>query len=118
MVTKYYPNKNVKIIDELNICGCGNPELCYKLVHTILKEINSSGVNTDDKNLDYYLFVLYQLNSMGFLDHGSSVFGSWITKKGMLLFEALNEMEKSDYDYQDFFNSNLTTESVYNLESK
>ena len=102
----FYPNEKVKLIDELGICGCGNPEMVYRLIHAVLKEILESRVRTDDE-VGYYDYIIYQLNEQGFLEHGSSIYGSWVTERGKKLIEALDEMAKYDYEYEDFFEANL-----------
>lgn len=106
MIEHWKSNELVDMVDELGICGCGQPHEVYKLIHYIMKEISEDGVLTDQTA--YYDFVIYQLNNMEFLEHGSSIYGSWITKKGEKLIEALNEMEKYDYEYEDFYNNNLS----------
>ena len=98
-------NDLVEVIDELNICGCGDPNSVYKLIHEVMKDILKNGVKREENA--YYYFMIYQLNIMEFLDHGSSIFGSWVTYKGKLLIQALNEMKKFDYEYEDFFSANL-----------
>ena len=105
----FAPNEKVKLIDELNICGCGNPEMVYRLIHVVLKEILESRVRTDDE-VGYYDYMIYQLNVRGFLEHEYSIHGSWVTEKGKKLIEALDEMAKYDYEYEDFFEANLVTE--------
>lgn len=104
-MTYYTANDLVNIIDELNICGCGCPEKVYKLIHRTMKEVYEVGVSTDATS--YYDFMIYQLNHMEFLEHGSSIYGSYVTEKGRKLMEALDEMEKYDYDYGAFFENNL-----------
>lgn len=99
-------NEYVTIIEELNICKCGCPNAVYKLIHTVLKEIKEKGPRTDD-TVGYYDFMIYQLNHMEFLDHGTSIYNSWITEKGNKLIEALDEMAKYDYEYDDFSEANL-----------
>ena len=96
-------SKLVNAVDELCICKCGRPNETYKLIHNIMKEISENGVRTDQTA--YYDFIIYQLNKMEFLEHGTSIYGSWITKKGHELIEGLNEMEKYDYEYEDFYKS-------------
>ena len=86
----------VKLVDELNICGCGDPRTVYKLIHVVMKEIRESRVKTDDK-IGYYNYMIYQLNAQGFLEHETSIFESWVTEKGKKLIEALDEMAKYDY---------------------
>lgn len=101
----YRGNKFVKIIDKLHICGCGHPDDTYGLIHQLMKEISEKGVETEAT--PYYDFMIYQLNHMGFLEHGSSIYNSWITDEGKELMKALEEMKKFDYDYQNFFDANL-----------
>ena len=102
----FAPNEKVKLIDELGICGCGSPEMVYRLVHVVLKEILEPRVWTVDR-VGYYSYMIYQLNEQGFLEHGSSIYGSWVTERGKKLIEALDEMAKYDYEYEDFFEANL-----------
>lgn len=103
----FAPNEKVKLIDELNICGCGNPKMVYRLIHVVMKDIlKSSSVKVGDY-VGYYDYMIYQLNEQGFLEHGSSIYGSWVTEKGEKLIEALDEMAKYDYEYEDFFEANL-----------
>lgn len=105
----FAPNEKVKLVDELSICGCGNPKMVYRLIHVVLKEIHESSVRVDDY-VGYYDYMIYQLNEQGFLEHGSSIYGSWITEKGKKLIEALDEMAKYEYEYDDFFEANLVPE--------
>lgn len=107
----FAPNEKVKLIDELSICGCGNPKMVYGLIHVVMKEIlKSSSVKVDDYVGYYdYMYMIYQLNEQGFLEHGSSIYGSWVTEKGEKLIEALDEMAKYDYEYEDFFEANLVS---------
>lgn len=102
----FAPNEKVKLIDELGICGCGNPEMVYRLIHVVLKEILESRVRVDDE-VGYYDYMIYQLNEQGFLEHEYSIYGSWVTERGKKLIEALDEMAKYDYEYEDFFEANL-----------
>lgn len=112
MIEYWKGNELVEMVDELGICGCGRPHEAYKLIHIIMKAISKHGVRINQSIYDepwpaYHAFVIYQLNKMEFLEHGSSIYGSWVTKKGHKLIEALNEMEKYDYEYEDFYNNNL-----------
>lgn len=104
----FAPNEKVKLIDELSICGCGNPKMVYRLIHVVMKEILESSVKVTD-HVGYYDYMIYQLNEQGFLEHGSSIYGSWVTEKGEKLIEALDEMAKYDYEYEDFFEANLVS---------
>lgn len=105
-IAYYTGNKFVKLIDELGICGCGDPNMVYRLIHKIMKNILENGVRIDDEE-GYYDFVIHQLNRMEFLCHGSSIYGSFVTKKGEALVQALEEMSKYDYEYEDFYDNNV-----------
>lgn len=105
MASYFAGNEFVDLIDKLNICGCGNPKMVYRLIHVVMNEIRESSVRTDD-HVGYYDYMIYQLNELEFLDHGSSIYGSWVTEKGEKLIEALDEMAKYDYEYQPFFEAN------------
>ena len=106
-MSRYYTgNEFVKLIDELGICGCGCPEKVFRLIHVVMKEIRESRVRTDDE-VGYYDYMIYKLNEQGFLEHGSSIYSSWVAEKGKKLIEALDEMAKYNYEYEDFFEANL-----------
>ena len=113
MIEYWKGHELVEMVDELGICGCGRPHEVYKLIHIIMKAISKHGVKINQSITyepwpAYHAFVIYQLNKMEFLEHGSSIYGSWLTEKGKKLIEALNEMEKYDYEYEDFYNNNLS----------
>ena len=100
------------LINELGICGCGNPELAYKAVHEMLKRSSSKEESTitcamdnDDTAIPYIYFMAYVLDSLGFLEHGSSIRCSWLTEKGENLLKALEVLEKYDYDFEDALNT-------------
>lgn len=102
----YTGNDLVQTVYELHICGCGCPDIVYKLIHKIMKDIASRNIKTDDEE-GYYDFILHQLNHMEFLEHGSSIYSSWVTEKGKNLIKALDEMAKYNYEWEEFFNNNL-----------
>lgn len=106
MANYYIGNEYVKLVDDLGICCCGNPEMVYSLIHVVMKEILKSRIRTDDK-VGFYDYMIYQLNEQGFLDHGTGIYWSWVTEKGKKLVEALDEMAKYDYEYEPFFEANL-----------
>ena len=101
----YLRNELVETIDELHICGSPCPELTYKVIHDTMKDADNKEIARNGTG--YYDFLIYQLNYMGFLEHGSTIYGSWVTEKGRLLMKALDEMYKYGYDYLPFFENNL-----------
>ena len=41
-------------------------------------------------------FVLYMLDSAGFLEHGSGIWGAWLTDLGRMFLYVLNNVELED----------------------
>lgn len=89
----------------LGLCGCGSPELVCMNILTLLKSIDarlgrdgdkgallfknygvdvlSSWVINESGNEDWCKYmVLYSLTDNGFLEHGTSIFTSWVTDRG------------------------------------
>lgn len=100
-------------LDEFNsvlgICGCGRPEDTEEVIRQILIVQNSEDnfqdkqnklSNLCDSNIEndnYYgliQFVLYILDDKEFLEHGSSISGAWLTKKGKIYLDLLNAKYK------------------------
>lgn len=102
-------DKYVKAIDSLHICGCGNPELAYKSIHEMLIRVNQfrSPIPKEEINSPNgcMLFMAYMLDDMGYLEHGSSIYGAWLTSKGKELLEYLTNFEKYNYNYEPFFDA-------------
>lgn len=103
----------VDLTCKLGICGCGNHEDSYKAVHELLSLIREKKENPDFARYEkwstllknpYALTVLYMLNDREFLEHGTSVYGSWITSEGHKLIDALDLMAEYGYDYDETFN--------------
>lgn len=95
--------------DGLGICGCGNPEDTHEVIRQILniqsdydnyesvQKKFSDLCNSDMENDNYHgliQFVLYILNNKGFLEHGGSVGGAWLTEKGKIYLDLLNMAHK------------------------
>ena len=95
--------------EDLGLCGCGCPEETYEVIRKILN-IQSSNAkwetkqkqfselcNADMDNANYsglIQFVLYVLDNKGFLEHGSSIGGSWLTEKGKIYLDLLNALSE------------------------
>ncbi len=80
----------VEVLQRINICGCGNPNLpleavCEMLEHMPLYE-HTDFVN-DDK---WKTLILHVMTGWKLIEHGGSVEGSWITADGSLLLEFLH----------------------------
>jgi hypothetical protein len=91
--------------DDLRFCGCGCPEDAYNLVRDILalapfrdhrEELRALIGGGDGA---FYL-VLYVLDSAGLIDHGTSIDGSWITKKGSHYLALMQRHGFDDFDQE------------------
>jgi hypothetical protein len=89
-----------------NFCGCG----CLTLSADFIKEVLNCFEEEEDLSphlnldkLEEYTnnkgitdFILHFLDTYGITDHGSSVYGSWLTLEGQKLKEYLNEAFKEE----------------------
>ncbi len=96
---------NHDLLGELGFCGCGQPEEAIALVKKLLTNMRDSFETKDherakalwsersdligDGPLGWIL--LYHLDHLGLLEHGSSCFGSWLTKKGEAVLARLDK---------------------------
>lgn len=102
----------IEMQNQLGICGCGCPEIVLEGFYDILskiKEMTDSIITVDHLINKYnkiydelrrwaledwtHLQVLYDLDNVGYTDHGSSIFGAWITDEGrdfLIIFEDKN----------------------------
>ena len=107
-------DKYVKAIDSLHICGCGNPERAYKSIHEMLIRVDRFMEPIPKEEIDNLngcmLFMAYMLDNMGYIEHGTSIYASWLTSKGEELLECLTDFEKYNYDYKPFFNAHQIKE--------
>lgn len=92
-------------IFEIPNCGCGDPLLVLDTIKKFLTDMEDPNmwvlsrsyrkdVNTVEEGM--MLFMLYWLDSKGFTEHGSTVYCSWMTPKGFVLFNCLNELLKDE----------------------
>lgn len=110
---------------DLGFCGCGDPVGALELLRDVLQVIDnrhswSKSLITEEvykmgKQLDdvlaykthstLALSYLYFIDDAGLLEHGSSIYHSWLSKKGEEVLVALRtyNLEKlmdDPYDYQ------------------
>ena len=97
----FVPTENQDLIHELGICGCGNPEEAYQAVLDMLKraEDRKNGKLILDDNNPHELFMAYILDHLGLLEHGSSIYGAWLTAKGKKMLEALEKFAECEFDF-------------------
>ena len=95
----YIYTKAADLIHELGICGCGCPEEAYKAVHEMLRRSKTHNMIEPDE--PHVLFMTYTLDSLGFTEHGTSIYSACLTDKGKELLAALDIFEeKYGYDWQ------------------
>lgn len=87
-------------IELLGSCGCGNPESNVDYVEKMLLRhaadwSTSPGRSSQTSKEEYadpaVQFFLYWADDKGFTEHGSSIFGSWLTDKGRQLLADIAE---------------------------
>ena len=84
-------------------CGCGDASAAAAALHDILSEHEAPSVDRPktDQLLPVFgarMLVLYHLDDRGYTEHGGSVTGGWLTKKGEDVLNAL-EVERRADDY-------------------
>ena len=96
----YEPTESLLLIEELGVCGCGNPSAVYAAIHQMLERVNG-GLSTFDSEEEtpYICYMAYILSDKDFMEHGSGVSYSWLTTKGKRLLEALREYKKYNYEF-------------------
>ena len=77
--------------DQLGWCTCGQP---WKAVKEIAKFLEGRKAYNDFPDDDLSLCLAYELDRAGFTDHGSSIFGCWLTEDGEKFLWAIKEAEK------------------------
>jgi hypothetical protein len=85
----------------IGFCGCGNPFEALKYTATVLQFIKDC--RTSDTFKDIFeifpseglgYFVLYTLDHFKLTEHGGSVGGSWLSEKGQMLLDDINELQE------------------------
>lgn len=91
---------------EIEMCNCGQPEEVKKFIYELLKnhkEYKDGKITCEimvenrkriikETNTDIvFEFVFHVLECNGLLEHGGSVYGSWLTTKGERFFDLLSE---------------------------
>lgn len=108
---KEQPSTIVEMVDRiyyeaLGFCGCGSPEWTCDYILTMLMMFHRSNGTMEilfgrdsvsnemtEEQLD---FILKWLDSVHLTDHGSSVYGSWLTDYGVLVKNILKIRKEYD----------------------
>ena len=73
-------------------CSCGNPDYEIERVEHVLEMLKNRTDEVQSELCDEsngYQIYLYLLDEKGFTEHGTSIYGSWLTEKGDALYAAL-----------------------------
>lgn len=88
-----------KLQGRLNICGCGQPWTAYALIRDILN-LAPFYENENWKKVELliptpgaYYFILGQLDHFGWLEHGGTIAGSWLTPEGEKARDLMNQFQ-------------------------
>lgn len=79
----------------LGCCGCGTPEDNLRYIAKGLAHFTEDGVRAEyitewnDFSNEEATFFLYMMDVLGVTEHGSSIYGSWLTEKGKALVKSL-----------------------------
>jgi hypothetical protein len=106
----YETVQDAVLVGFFGFCGCADPDGALQLIHDALRVLteapewkandqNWTNAYAKYKNAKLAIFktdgietfVLYVLDKKGLVEHGGSVFGSWLTNDGQLLLDLLNE---------------------------
>lgn len=99
-IIKYY------YYEKLGWCGCGCPGEAMRAVAKYLEARSLEYPESDKKMNEFFppsgddnplvLCLAYTLDAARFTDHGSSVFGCWLTDDGKYFLWAIKEAEKQN----------------------
>ena len=78
--------------ERLKWCGCGRPGEAMRAIAKYLEDRQENRLHTDDDSL--ILCLAYELDRAGFTDHGSSIYGCWLTDDGKYFLWAIKEADK------------------------
>lgn len=74
-------------------CSCGDPIGATKFICSTLKTLEEKGIYTPENSIQN--FALFALNTLGLITHKDDIEHSWVTPKGKLI---LNFLENTNLD--------------------
>jgi hypothetical protein len=77
-------------------CGCGRGESIEKDVWKVFKAIKKGNAYDMLNNDKYKELIAQWLDSVGLLEHGSNIYGSWLSKDGEELYQILKKKPKGN----------------------
>lgn len=99
---------------DLGLCGCGYPDEAWKLVHQLLRLHDNrqrAATNVAQELIGTagaIQIVFGVLDNAGLTEHGTSLWGGWLTDRGKWLLNVLNRLDGADlHDLWDELNLGL-----------
>ena len=82
--------------EDLKFCGCGYRDESEKLIMSILDTFDAYHCYNfdsehDETKIGLHDIALKILDSHGFIDHGTSIYSSFLTNKGKMYLDSLRE---------------------------
>lgn len=84
-------------IDILGGCGCGtSEELSNKAIELLTaigtepRDYNQFSIKYNDS---FWELLMHWFDSAGLTEHGTSVFGAWLTEKGKKVYQAIDSVK-------------------------
>jgi hypothetical protein len=92
-INEWYVNKEdlpggVVDFSEL-LCGCGEPGICWDALYDYLKFADAGQYQRADNAFE--LFFMYVISHIRLTEHGTSIYGAWLTKKGKEVLNWLHD---------------------------
>jgi hypothetical protein len=91
-----------RFMHHANLCWCGSPEDFLRLVLAQLERFDADGAKADDVDRvlaePLNLTFAMMLDSWELTEHGSSLYGAWLTRAGLRLRAALRILDLGDAD--------------------
>ena len=116
-ITVELPAPVVRIAE--TFCGCGNPEAAWQTVRDYLHNFSLRGDDWSKRQLPSdptgeQWIVVYLLDHWKLTEHGTGIFGSWLTDDGEIVLEFLNKWTANwqESDSAEFIDKDGTCYSV------
>lgn len=75
----------------LGVCGCGNPMAAMQTLLQVLGSLHTS--TPSELPTGMHMLALYLLDEKELIEHGGSLYGAWLTKKGLDLLGWLEQQK-------------------------
>lgn len=82
-------------------CGCGQTYQGFKVYYDFLKHMpnyedsNKIYLDSSYPDIEVRTFILWSLSNQDLIEHGSTIYGSWLTEKGKRILRLLEYYMKT-----------------------